>query len=84
MIVRNFKTIGIIGRHSGPRVAEAVDALSHHLRRKQIEVLIDDSTASILRTREFAVVPPSMLNTGVLSCIFVANPILKAKEKSRM
>jgi NAD+ kinase len=56
MIIRNFKTIGIIGRHSGPRVAEAIDALSHHLRRKQIEVLIDDSTAALLRTREFAVV----------------------------
>jgi NAD+ kinase len=44
----NFKTIGVIGKHSDPGVAESIRALSHYLQACGLDVLLEEKTAPLL------------------------------------
>jgi len=43
-----FKSIGIIGKHSDPRIAETILSLHHFLKNKGYEVFVDSKSAKLL------------------------------------
>jgi NAD+ kinase len=43
-----FKTIGIIGKHSDPRIAETISKLYQFLKKKKISVIVDSKSAKLL------------------------------------
>ena len=45
---KQFKTIGIIGKHIDPRIAETIADLHHLLQQKGIKVIVDTKCAKLL------------------------------------
>ncbi len=43
-----FKTIGVIGKHSDPRIAETISNLHHFLHQQDYRVIVDSKSAKLL------------------------------------